>query len=161
MFKSKLVRSVLRPRDGNFTKSCQGGITFARSQTLATSRGKSFVLPRGMYVLPFELPLSQDMPETVTGVGHKYHAYEVQSIIFHRNSHLDTMCAHPIRPYRLPRILQGYLLDQVIAITPKASDSITYNSILSAIAQKEHAIVCQTHENLRYTNAQSPDLLDS
>ncbi|PYI18889.1 hypothetical protein BO99DRAFT_334285 [Aspergillus violaceofuscus CBS 115571] len=213
--------TYLRPRDGNSTKSCQGGITFARSQTLATSRDKSFVLPRGMYVLPFELPLSQDMPETVTGVGHKYHAYEVQSIIFHRHSHLDTMSAHPIRLYRLPRVvhtisvhtdgrqslksvdglineslwyrvsmhsaqilfgtsfpvrfefhsLQKHLYPgkiilriletHLLKITSTASDSITYNSVLSAIARKEHAILCETHENLRYTNAQSPDLLDS
>ncbi|PYH76162.1 hypothetical protein BO82DRAFT_426920 [Aspergillus uvarum CBS 121591] len=89
-----------------------GGITFERSQTLATSRDKSFLMPRGM---SFELPLSREMPETVTGVGHKYHSYEVQSIMVHRNSHLDVVSAHPIRLHRLPRSIQGDLLDQVSA----------------------------------------------
>ncbi|RAH66403.1 uncharacterized protein BO66DRAFT_331751, partial [Aspergillus aculeatinus CBS 121060] len=213
---ARLVGSLRIPRDEHSAKSYQGGITFERSQTLAKSRDNSFLMPRGMYVLPFELPLSREMPETVTGVGHKYHLYEVQGIIVHRNSHLDVVSAHPIRLHYLPHILQSDMLDQVVPsvdglidesmwyrisifstevpfgatfpvrvefhalqkdfspgkitlqvlethllkVTPTASDSITYNSVLSTITRKEHAVVRETYENLKYTTAQSSDLLD-
>ncbi|KAL3264649.1 hypothetical protein ABHI18_000567 [Aspergillus niger] len=109
----KIVGSLKIPRPEIIAGPCQGGTTVERSQTLASSRDNSFRLPRGRYEFPFELPLAREMMDTITGVGHEYHSYEVRGVV-HRHFYSDIESSSPLRIHRTPNVFYANLLDQVI-----------------------------------------------
>ncbi|GKZ80296.1 hypothetical protein AnigIFM56816_004513 [Aspergillus niger] len=112
----KIVGSLKIPRPEIIAGPCQGGTTVERSQTLASSRDNSFRLPSGRYEFPFELPLAREMMDTVTGVGHEYHSYEVRGVV-HRHFYSDIESSSPLRIHRTPNVFYANLLDQVVPVS--------------------------------------------
>lgn len=75
-------------------------ITFERRQSLAASKTlNSFTLPAGNYEFPFKIHLGSTAAETITGVNHEYHSYQVQGVIERRFSK-DFVVSQPIRVYK-------------------------------------------------------------
>ncbi|OJJ77256.1 hypothetical protein ASPBRDRAFT_190581 [Aspergillus brasiliensis CBS 101740] len=109
----KIVGSLKIPRPEINAGPCQGGTTVERRQILASSRDNSFRLPRGRYEFPFELPIVREMMDTITGVGHTYHSYEVRGVI-HRHFYSDIESTTPLRIHRTPNVFYANLLDQVM-----------------------------------------------
>ncbi|GJP89957.1 hypothetical protein AlacWU_02856 [Aspergillus niger] len=53
------------------------------------------------------------MMDTVTGVGHEYHSYEVRGVV-HRHFYSDIESSSPLRIHRTPNVFYANLLDQVV-----------------------------------------------
>ncbi|GLA35093.1 hypothetical protein AnigIFM63309_009984 [Aspergillus niger] len=160
----KIVGSLKIPRPEIIAGPCQGGTTVERSQTLASSRDNSFPLPSGRYEFPFELPLAREMMDTVTGVGHEYHSYEVRGVISSRPLRLgfigpptSFMRTCSIKSCRITiHITETHALK----VTPTASDAINYNNPLPLIFRKEHVILHQSYTFQPPARALLPESLD-
>ncbi|KAL7650534.1 resistance to o-dinitrobenzene [Aspergillus niger] len=113
------------------------------------------------------------MMDTVTGVGHEYHSYEVRGVV-HRHFYSDIESSSPLRIHRTPNVFYANLLDQVVPdnitihitethalkVTPTASDAINYNNPLPLIFRKEHVILHQSYTVQPPARALLPESLD-
>ncbi|KAF7594610.1 hypothetical protein BBP40_008877 [Aspergillus hancockii] len=59
----------------------------------------SFHLPAGDYEFPFEIPLSGNMIETISGPNHDYHSYQVHGVV-QRRLNKNIIVSQPLRLYK-------------------------------------------------------------
>ncbi|KAL4748648.1 hypothetical protein BDW72DRAFT_205451 [Aspergillus terricola var. indicus] len=101
MFKRKPVCSELSPEEQTTDiPPITGRLRLYISEDISVT---AIDLPKGNYVFPFELPLSREIIDTITGGS------------VHRHFYSDIVASHPVRTHRIPNVLHGNLLDQIVA----------------------------------------------
>ena len=84
-------------------------VTHEKEQVLASSETRSsFQVPAGYYEFLFDVPLSSNIMETVTGSEHNYHTYQVDAII-ERRYWKDIVVSQPLSIYKLPEVETSHL----------------------------------------------------
>ena len=112
------IKLTHSPRDEFLIQSGRQYTTSISEQPIGSSKKLNpFQLPPGDYEFPFNIPLSGRMLETITGLQHSYHTYQVQAII-ERRFRGNTIISQDLRIYQTPDLYVSHQISSIPTVRP-------------------------------------------